>query len=769
MTNCAQPGIFVSQARTNSQFRTIMFLKRLIAPFTRATTTVSLHSVVGYAGGTRTQLPASPELFTRDASSPPALAPHLRIPVGETARQKRPGSLSAEIEEKLGRVKMELDDRRPGYRMSDVLGRLETQRLYSGILRPPQDVSKRTKARSQEQPLRDHDDAEARRCVLQRARREIALWIDGIDAVTEHGRPGKRTEDMQLLIKRYFRPAANHLAMTDEVKMSSGGSDIFSGASTLAGLFGASSSAIAVLTGGSLIGSALLLLAGTEGLKQGAEDARRHRRLIKPLKAYREALAELSEELRKASEPSETAELIDKNLKGVQARLRAARQQLHHRLVEAGNSGLDATLGGLGIAGSATALAHAAGAAKALGVAYAAAVAVGGAATALHSGIRLKELTELNSKVKRNLDEDNPLRGALLELLEHEVSTRKNDVAGRSVLAAAGAASLGLQAAGLAGAAPTLGASLGLTAAGVAIGAATGALYRPIKSRRLALKAVGGVERTTNLPTTFLYEPEQLSHLLGKINRESKLIGNLRRRIVSEPAAGTADRSDLFKHVYRFQRVLAKVIPMADRRAVAGRIASRPRALAGPLIEFMQGMTAVERQYLQQHKVPVLQEEVQALLSEFKKADSEPDGAEARKKDLLARQLLVKVHACGSESARLERLQDLESRLKAFADTKSMQREDLMWEDIQVDFIIAHDMVAEALSRNKLKRVQKQLDADLPDTKECESDALRDALRKNVQVRLARVLAHSFPDRIDYERRGAIEVARAMFQKSAPT
>jgi|GEM_PF-2801424 len=618
-----------------------------------------------------------------------------------------------------------------------------------------------------------NSDMQSRQHLLVQVDQQLSSWIEGIDALTSNVQDGKKKVDMQGVIKRYFRPRSDCL-LTTEVKMSTGAGDVFAGVHALAEqlehteLLAHHALVMPALDGGVLVGSSLLLLAGAEGMKNGIEDTRRLKRLIKPLTNYRNVLAELQEELKNSADVSVAAtELIAMNLQGVQARLRAAKHQLSDSVVELGISGMHATVGGLGIAEAATAIAGAATAAKAVGAAYGAAVAGFGAVTAAQSGLRINELDKLAKAVKQRLDEVDPLRQALLDLIKHERKTRKSEVVARSVLGAAGAASMSLEIAGLVGAVPTLGASLALTAAGVAMGAATAASFNPIKSRQRALNAVGGVERTTHMPATFLFEPGHLHQLLDKINEEDKVESAARRQILKskwEKVKGV----NVSKHLSRTQRALSKVIPSADNRALANKMLSSPQAAAEPSMKFMQQTTRLELKYLDEHKLPILQNEVEVLLAELEQAGSESSEVDSRKTDLLAQQLMVKAEACRATSARLEHLKDLDLQLSEF--TKHMEDEFLLkedlkqrWDNLQVDFIIAHDMVAEALSRNKLNRVQKQLAAQVDSDTDPQSDLLRNALRKNIDARFARIFAHSYPEKIGYEQRGAIEVARAMF------
>lgn len=710
-------------------------------------------------------------------------------------QQENRARLNTEIHEKLDGVRKAIDEKPNHHRLLDLLTTTETQRVYGGILKhQPIAQNAETGNASGRLSIANTDggddirsarsestayltpqpsfrfEADTRKELLQQVDQQLSSWIEGIDAITAHSPDSKAMLDLQGVIKRYFRPGADRL-MTNEVKMGAGMGDVFAGVhslgehlETIERLGEHPTQVLAGLAGGALIGSTLLLLAGAEGMHQGAADALRLKRLVKPLKAYRNALVDLQKELKKSPGADAATELISMNLQGVEARLRAAKHQLSDSLMELGISGIHTTVGGIGIAEGATAAAGAATAAKVLGAAYGGVVAAFGMITAAKSGLRWSELDKLATAVKEKLPEGDPLRQVLLDLIRHERSTRKHEVATRVAMGAAGATSLGLQVAGLAGAVPSGGASIGLAVAGATMGAATAASFNPIKSRQRALNAIGGVERTTHMPATFLFEPGHLHSLLDKVNEEGKMVSSIRRQIIDGRSdTQAAEGTGRFRYTYRAHRVLAKVIPSADRRALANKIVSSPEAVAKPLMTFMQQATDLERKYLQEHKVPILQREVELLLSELERPDGEAGG-----KHLLAQQIRIKAETLRATSVRLEHLQDLEIRLDEFAgkvDTGFLSNQNLKrsWEDLQVDFIVSHDMVPEALSKGSLKRVQKQLAAQVDSDAESRPDVLRDALRKNVGTRLARVFAHSYPERVDYERRGVIEVALAMF------
>ncbi|HET9645339.1 MAG TPA: hypothetical protein VFP68_18745, partial [Burkholderiaceae bacterium] len=457
------------------------------------------------------------------------------------------------------------------------------------------------------------------------------------------------------------------------------------------------------------------------------------------------------------------ASVVDSNLKGVEARLRAAKRQFTDALIAMPTSATLAAAGGVSIAGAASALAGASVASKALGAVYGSLVAGFGVTTAVQSGYRLKDLKALQEKVNTTLGKDNALRYNLTTLLGHEIKARQNEIAGRSILASGGAATVGLEIAGVVLAGPTLGASLGLTAAGMAMGAATAAAFRPIKSRHRGLNALGGVEMTTGLPATFLQEPGHLNHLSNKINNQGNIATHFQREIIQNATSKEDGGLRQFKYAFRLHRALAKVIPSHDRRTLANKMVSHPDQVADASLQFMLRTTQFERHYLEQHKVPALEKEVQILFDEFNRA-SAGDDADA-KKALIAEVLVVKAKALTIDSARLSALQDLERRLdqstrflnKDFLGDPACKKE---FEELQVDFIVAHDLVHEALSRNKLKKVQRQLDERDAD---CPADPVRNALRKHIGARFARVFAQAYPDKVAYERRGAIEIARAMF------
>ncbi|HET9643561.1 MAG TPA: hypothetical protein VFP68_09440, partial [Burkholderiaceae bacterium] len=600
--------------------------------------------------------------------------------------------------------------------------------------------------------------------LLEAVQQQLGAWVEGMDDVINQ--PGDRVA-LDRAVQLFFRPWPDRLAMTAEAKATSGISDTLAGMSEAAHSVHGSAAAIHGMLSGSMIGGALLTLAGIRELKDGSTDMRRLKKLIEPLKAYRDVLKELHQELA-SSGSGQAQEVVGSNLKGVEARLRAARQQVAEALVGMPTSASLAVAGGLSIAGGATAMAHASVAAGALGAAYGSLVTAYGVTTAVQSGQRLKDLRGLLEKVNGELDQDSSLRQHLTVMLGHEMDARKHEIAGRSALAAAGAASAGLQIAGLALAVPTVGTSLGLTAAGVAMGAAGAAAFRPIKSRHRGLNAVGGVEMTTGLPATFLYEPEHLEHLTSKINDQGDIAERCRREIIEHATAREDDGLRQFKYTFRLHRALAKVIPSADRSALANRMVSHPQSVADASLQFMLGTTEFERHYLEQQKVPALEKEVRHLMDEFNAPATENPEADRTKKALIGEILAVKADALMVDSARLEMLQDLEQRLnrsKRFLGTEflrdSAYRKE--WEDLQVDFIVAHDLAAEALSRKRLNSVQRQLDARADGDEKVSQDPLRDALRKHVGARFARVFAHAYPEKVAYERRGALEVARAMF------
>ncbi|HET9642447.1 MAG TPA: hypothetical protein VFP68_03595 [Burkholderiaceae bacterium] len=179
--------------------------------------------------------------------------------------------------------------------------------------------------------------------------------------------------------------------------------------------------------------------------------------------------------------------------------------------------------------------------------------------------------------------------------------------------------------------------------------------------------------------------------------------------------------------------------------------------------------TELEREYLHSHKVPILQQELQVLLDELESSNGETSDFGSVKRDLLLEQLVVKAEACRLAAARLNLLEDLELRLTEFS-TLHAGSDDLgeadvkkTWDDIRVDFIIAHDMAVEALSKKGRRKVREKLAMQAPDEPGFSVDPLREALHKNIDARFAKVFAHSFPRRIGYVQRGVIEVALAMF------
>jgi hypothetical protein len=296
-----------------------------------------------------------------------------------------------------------------------------------------------------------------------------------------------------------------------------------------------------------------------------------------------------------------------------------------------------------------------------------------------------------------------------------------------------------------------MGASIGLSVAGSVVGATTVAAFRPILSRHRGLNSVGAVEPTTGLPLTFLDEPGQLNHLVNMLVRKQSMATHFYRQVVDSDLATQGTGLGRFTYKMRLKRVLAKVIPDADRRAVAEKMVAHPQAVADSALHFMLRLTEADRNYLEHHKVPALQREVETLQRETMVlsggAVSEP----------LRMQFEAKARALHGEASRLMRLQHLEQKLREFGrhlDTEFLRDKALAtrWREMQVDFILAHDMVAESLSRKKFMRFARAGN----------ESGLRDALAKRIEVRFARVFAQAYSDKVAYERRGALEVARVM-------
>jgi hypothetical protein len=584
--------------------------------------------------------------------------------------------------------------------------------------------------------------------------KQVGTWLEGIDAVGEHLN-GNTELDMHRLASQCFQ-SRHDSHLTDYVKMSAGSADILTGThkciEQLHGLHITTGwpRTLAGFSCGTIIGSTILIVAGINGMKHGVKDAKDIKKLVEPLTAYKSFLLDLQEELR-SSGTSDVAALISRNSEGVEARLRIVKSQLTHALFEIADSAAHAGLGAIGAAEGAAALAHALPVVKVLGLVYATAIAAFGAITATRSGAHLHELKKLAKAVKSQLKEDDPLRKPLLEFIAHERKVRTREVSSRALMGAAGATSAGLQIAGIAGAAPTAGASCALLAMGAGMGCATAAALAPIPSRRHALRAVGGVEHLTHESADFLYEPEHLSHLLNKTRQEEELEASVRKEVIL--GAPAIEDTSTFKHSHRLHRLLSKVIPSAEWRFVANRMVSQTESFSEPSMRFMLESTKLEREYLS-HKVLILDRELATLKDEWKTSGS----------DLLTEQLMIKTQAVRLTAMRLALLEDLELQLTKFSnqhpDSKDLGNAEVkeVWDNIQIDFIVAHGMAMDALSRKKREEVRKKLDM-----KEVLTDPLREALHKNINKRFARVFAHSFPKRIGYVQRGVIEIALAMF------
>ncbi len=611
----------------------------------------------------------------------------------------------------------------------------------------------------------DAAPAPTREALLALVDQQLSQLRDGLEMALDSNERVARGFDMEHVIQRHFRPWPDKISTTAEFKAASGAGDIF-GSGALGAELGHSVAATTALSAGTLLGSLMLAVAGVEGMKDAATDVRRLRQLIKPLKAHQQNLLALQRELRAqpGDEPSPAlAESVDPSLKGVAARLRAANRQLNDSVTGILTSGLLTTAGGVGVAGGAVTMAGAAAASKVLGGVYGGLVMSFGAITAAQGAHRWRQLQGVPEAVERTLGKDNALRVGLVTLLEHERDARKSEIASRAVLAATGATSLTLNVLGAAGAIPTAGASIGLIAAGVGMGAATAAAFRPVKSRQRGLHAIGAVERTTNLPTTFLQSHAQLNHLVNKLNNQGNIVTHFQRKIIDAH----------MPYSFRAHRAVSKVLPQHDRRQIAQAMLGNPQAVADESMQFMLRASQFERHYLQENKLPALQQEVDALLKEF--IDTPADGAAgavaAPRRQMLAMHLKAKADTLLSESARHSQLQGLEERLNHF--TRHLGKEFLSdpalahdWKELQVDFIVSHDLAAEAMSRKKLKLVQARSAA----AAEADGDSaapLRQALSENIDRRFAKVFTHAYPDKIAYERRGALELARIMFMEEA--
>lgn len=605
-----------------------------------------------------------------------------------------------------------------------------------------------------------------RQALLALVDQELSRLRDGLEMALDTSERVERGFDMEYVIQRHFRSWPDKITTTAEVKAASGLGSIF-GAGAQGAALGQATAAATALSTGSLLGTLMLTVAGIEGMKDAATDVRRLRQLIKPLKAHQQNLLALRRELQgqPGDRPSPAlAGSVEPSLQGVQARLHAANRQLTDSVTGILNSGLLTIAGGTGIAGGAAAMAGATAASKVLGGVSGGLVMSFGAITAAQGAHRWMQLQGVPEAVERTLGKDNALRVGLITLLEHERDARKSEIASRTVLAATGATSLTLNVMGAAGAIPTAGASIGLIAAGVGMGAATAAAFRPVKSRQRGLHAIGAVERTTNLPVTFLQSPSHLNHLVNKLNNQGNIVTHFQRKIIDAH----------MPYSFRAHRTLNKFVPHHDRRQIAQTMVRNPQAVADESMQFMLRATQFERHYLQENKLPALQKEVDTLLKEY--IDTPVNGvagasAAASRRQMLAMHLKAKADTLLTESARHSQLQGLEERLNHF--TGNLGKEFLSdpalahdWKDLQVDFILSHDLAAEAMSRKKFKLVQERTAAAAQADGDSQAPA-RQALRENIDRRFAVVFTHAYPDKIAYERRGALELARIMFMGDA--
>jgi hypothetical protein len=657
--------------------------------------------------------------------------------------------------------------------------------------------------------------------------------------------------DMENVIQRFFR-FRDRWGITPELSSLAGMADVAEGLKGMAEAAHVASWLGVAAPAFTLIGSALLTIAGIAGSKDAMTDVRRLKQLKQPLQAYQAVWSELKALHEQAGEPGgqelspELLATVNANLKGVNARLRAANRQLVESRLTIGTMGTLAMAGAVGLASGATAIAtavvsakhaaetaahatqatHAGGAAssaistaalatvaQSLGVAYGSLIAVFGAVTAAQIARRLLELEGLAETVANNMGIDNGLRNALLNQIEDEKEALKIDVISRIALATTGGAVAALGGASLAlgstGVALPIAIPMGLFSIGM--GFAAGSALRHVKSRHQGLAAIGAVERTTGLPTTFLTDLSQLNHLMIKLNTQSgyceEAFSDLKQIKLND-----ADKEGLnqFKYGIRGWQALAKAVPEADRRVLIQKIVTHPQAAAPDAMQVVSRTTQLERDYLAEHKLPLLRAEVQLLLQEYQLAQKEAaeqapiDGEAAgrervRQVRLLATALKAKADTCFVEEARLTKLQNLDQRMKRFA--KYLNQDFLVdpklaaeWKELQIDFIFAHDMLPEAMGRTELKAVLAAADASANTSADVTAESagaaaaddmailrdkayassstaqnpLRRALYKNLDLRFAKVLVQGLPDKLAYERRGAVEVARMMFMANEP-
>ncbi|HET9645148.1 MAG TPA: hypothetical protein VFP68_17740, partial [Burkholderiaceae bacterium] len=188
--------------------------------------------------------------------------------------------------------------------------------------------------------------------LLEQVDQHISSWLDGIDAVEKHLN-GNTMLDIHSLARRFFRPGGEGF-LTHQVKMGAGSADMLTGihkcVEQLHSLHLTTGwpRTLATVSCGTIIGSTILIVAGLSGMKHSIGDAGRMKQLVGSLTTYKSFLVTLQNELRSSGASDFAANLISRNSRGVDARLRAARHQLSHALFEIADSAAHAGLGFIG-------------------------------------------------------------------------------------------------------------------------------------------------------------------------------------------------------------------------------------------------------------------------------------------------------------------------------------------------------------------------------------------------------------------------------------
>jgi hypothetical protein len=545
--------------------------------------------------------------------------------------------------------------------------------------------------------------------------------------------------------QRHFTRTRDRAAMTAETKAYGAPmGDFFEVFRLIAELTHAAPAVGDGLGAGVLIGSLVLGAAGVGGAVDAGADIQRLSKFIAPLKAYRNEVAELEKTLKRdltaleknGATPTEQAKALEETtratLEGIEVRLAAAHRQLRDAVVNVATSGVLAAAGGAGVVTVVTSVVasilgtHVAAATHASlmlgahvgGAVYGGLVATFGAATALQGMVRLSQLSGTSERVDAELGKDNSLRYGLQNLIGHEKAARRHEIATRLFLTGAGLGTVAAHvgAAFIDGMGGSGAVSTGVAiASGTVMGGATKAAFKAPVSRQRGLHAVGvSAEETTNLSTSFLSNPAQLNHLVNKISNQIGMLTHHQRDML---------KHDLPDFDFGKHRKLAKLLPSHDKRELRRQMAANPQAVADNKMQFMSHTTQLERWYLEAHKVPLLQKDVEVLTHELFKLNTKkaPNKVEQAKMEHLTLLLQKKFELMSRETTRLEQLQNLEAKLAQFSkylDRKtslSVPKVAAEFKEMEIDFMIAHGMVHESLSvrdgiklANKLNALEKE-------------------------------------------------------------